>query len=484
MLPDLFRYGVLPLVVVFASILCILALALFLTHTRAAAILLIVVILSFITATSFGYLDAPTFSVYNKGTRTFFFPLIQYYLYGLFFVTLFHNKLVGRTLLKGAGDRWMLAFAALFAIHVAYGLATGIPLALVLSTGGLLNVLHLSMIAYITANALRDDDSLVLLVRLLVGIVLLRGCYALVRFLFAGGDPQNAYSNVSQLALKVTFWDASEGLIAALVVFYCAGRLLRGWNALSLGARAFCALAIGVELLVILLSYRRTSWYGLLFASAYLTWQLPRNKRAVPLVLAALSILLPVIYLSTIRFQKTLGQGNLSLIERLAPDIDTRNSVSSPSSRFYELYTASETVRRNPLVGVGAWGDFDVGVNDAGLEYHQGNFGFVHSGFGHVLLKSGLVGLFLFCGMLLSPWRFARRARTSVPERRLPAFDSCRAGLVFMIPSLLAGTPIVEFRAMALMGVLLAVPIAIAKMASGGGTPGVAVTANVLPSSL
>jgi O-antigen ligase len=173
-----------------------------------------------------------------------------------------------------------------------------------------------------------------------------------------------------------------------------------------------------------------------------------------------------VIYLSTARYQKALGQSNLSLIERIAPDVGANSGISSPSSRFYELYTAFETAERHPLFGVGAWGEFEVNLTDAGrLDYHQGDFSFVHSGFGHVLLKSGLIGLVLFSGMLFSAWRFAARARANVPERHLALFDSCRAGLVFMLPSLLVGGPIVEFRSMALLGILLAVPVAISKVA-------------------
>ena len=460
----LLRYGIPSVVVVVASAFCILAVALFLNHTRVAALLLVGVILTFVTATSFGYLHPPEFSVYTKGARLLFFPIIQFYLYGLFLAFLFQNRLAGRTVMKGAGSGWMLAFAALFACHVAYGLATGVSLASVFSTNGLVNVLHMSMIAYVVTSALRDDRSFELPIRVLLAIAVLRGAYALARFLFASGDPQNAYRNVAGLGLKITFWDATEGLIASLVVLYCVGRLLRDWSTLSLAARGFFAGAITVELLVILFSYRRTNWYGLLLATFFFAWQLPRHRHAVAARLAVVSLLLPVIYLSTARYQSTLGQSNLSLVERIAPDI-AMNGIASTSSRFYELYRALETVQQHPLVGVGAWGEFEVGASDTGLKYHEGNFDLVHSGLGHVLLKSGLIGLVLFCGIFFSSWRFAARARANVPERHLALFDGCRAGLVFMLPSLLFGTPIIEFRAMALLGLLLAVPIAISRQA-------------------
>jgi hypothetical protein len=358
----------------------------------------------------------------------------------------------------------MLAFAVLFACHVAHGLADGVSLKSVFSTTGLVNILHMSMIAYVVASVMRNDRSFEVPVRILLAIAVLRGCFGLARFLFAGGDPQNPYRTLDGIGLKVTFFDASEGLIASLVVFYCAGRLLRDWRTLSLATRVFFAGAIGLELLVILFAYRRASWYGLLLAAAYFVWQLPKNKRAVTAALVVVPMLLSVIYLSTSRYQSTLGQSNLSLIERIAPDVGANSGISSRSSRFYELYRAFETVQQHPFVGVGAWGEFEVGVSDAGLEYHKGDFRFVHSGFGHVLLKSGLIGLALFCGMILSAWRSASRARGQVSEEDLALFECFRAGLVFMVPSLLFGGPIVDFRAMTLLGVLLAMPAAISRV--------------------
>ena len=449
-----------------ASAVCCVAIALLWAHGKVAALLFVLVILSFVTANSYGYVDAPTFSVYSKGTRTFFFPVIQYYVYALFITTLLRDKLSDRVVLKGAGGGWMLAFTALFACQAAYGLSTGIPADAVFSTDGLLNVVHMSMIVYVVVSALRDERSFALLIRMLLAVAVLRGCYGLARFFVAGGDPQNAYSNIDSVALRITFWDANEGLIGSLVVFYCMDRLVRGWSSLSLASRAFFAVAIAIELSVILLSFRRTSWYGLLLAAGYFAFRLPRNSRAAIARVAVLLMLVPVAYLTTARYREMLGQSNLSLVERIAPDVAKGGGISNPSSRFYELYRAFDTVKRHPLLGVGAWGEFEVGASDVGLEYHHGNFGFVHSGFGHVLLKSGVVGLVIFLGILISGWRFASHETAALPATNLALFDSFRAGLVFMLPTLLFGGLINEFRTMALLGLLLAVPIAVVRLAS------------------
>lgn len=460
----LHSYGMPVFAAVFVTVFSVIAFGLFLENARFAALLFFVVILCSINP-GYGFSEPPPFSVYTKGSSIFFFPIIQCYLYGLFLATLFKDRFESITVLKGAGQGWMLAFAALFACHVAYGLVYGVSLSELVSQFGLINVLHMSMIAYVAVSVIRDEKSLAWFTKTLLAIAVARGCYGLGRFLFLGGDPQNAYANLFNLDLKITFWDFNEGLIASLVVFYCAGRLLRGWGTLSLATRAFFVGAIVIELLVILFSYRRTNWYGFLLAACYFVWLLPKSKRAITALIFVLLMLPPVVYLSTQREQEALHKSNLSLIERIAPDVSKEGGITSRYARFYELSKALDTIAQSPLVGVGTWGEFDVGSSSLGLDYHQGQFGFVHSGLGHVLLKSGIIGLIIFCGVLFSAWRFASRVRSHVPGKYLALFEAFKAGLIFLVPVLLFGTPIIEFRSMALLGVILAVPISIAIIA-------------------
>jgi hypothetical protein len=323
----------------------------------------------------------------------------------------------------------------------------------------------MSMITYVGVSVIRDEKSVAIFTKVLLGVAAASACYGLGRFLFFGGDPQNAYANLSGLNLKITFWDFNEGLIASLVAVYCSWRLFREWGTLPLAARAFFVGTILVELLVILFSYRRTNWFGFLLAGCYFIWLLPKSKRAVAGLIFMLLILPPVLYLSTQRQQEALRQSDLSLIERIAPDAGARSGIIERDTRFYELYRAFVTVTQSPVVGVGVWGEFDVGLSASGLEYHKGNYDFVHSGLVHVLLKSGLTGLVFFCGILFSAWRFASRARSRVREKDLALFESCRAGLIFMVPMMLFNATVMDFRSMALLGVLLAVPIAISGVA-------------------
>jgi hypothetical protein len=462
LLSILFSYGIPLFVAVFVSVFSVITLGLFMANARVAALLFFIVIISFVHPS---YVVHEGFDVYAKGSRTFFFPIIQFYLYGLFLAILFQNTFEMRTVMKGAGKGWMLAFAALFSCHFAYGLGDGVSLAALLSERGLINVLHMSMIAYVAVSVIRDEKSLAWFTKTLLAIAVARGCYGLGRFLFFDGDPQNAYVKYGLTDLKITYWDINEGLIASMVVFYCGWRLFREWSTLSRGARTFFVVAAVVELLDILFSYRRAQQYGLLLAGLYFIWLLPKGKRAVAALTFVLLMLPAVGYLSSYRTQETFHQNNLSLIEQLAPDVATKGGITSRYARFYELSEALDTIAQSPLVGVGIWGEFDIGISSRGLEYHEGRYDLVHSGLGHVLLKSGIIGLIIFCGVLFSAWRFASRARSYVPEKHLGLFEACRAGLIFLVPSLLFGTPIPEFRSMALLGVILAVPISISIVA-------------------
>ncbi len=88
LLSTLLRYAMFSGILLLASAFCIRGIALFLTYTRVAALLFIVVILSNVNPGDFGYLEESGPSVYIKGVSVFFFPLFQYYLYGLFLATL------------------------------------------------------------------------------------------------------------------------------------------------------------------------------------------------------------------------------------------------------------------------------------------------------------------------------------------------------------------------------------------------------------
>ncbi|ODS67739.1 MAG: hypothetical protein ABS43_29820 [Bordetella sp. SCN 67-23] len=467
-LPYLFGYGIPFGIVIAMALVSVLALGLFIAYPKYGALPFFAVVLVFVN-TSYGLQaeDAGGFSVYTKGGRYLPFPIIQFYLYGLFVATWVGNLFSRYRPLQQSGGVWMLLFAILFAGHFAVGLFEGEHWLVLISQRGLTNVLHMAMVIYITATVLRNQHDLSNLTKVFLAVAVYHGVFGVGRFLLFGGDPQNAYENFGNLNIKITYWDVNEGLIATMAAFYFAWRLTHEWEKLSTGAKWLFLTCLAVELLVIVFSFRRSNWFGLLLAGVFFLYWQPPSRRWIYFVLGVAVVLPSLLAVGTYRAQETLNRSNLTFLERIAPDSSKAKSLTDKESRFFELYTALQTVKEKPLFGVGTWGSFKVGASEhMALAYHGGRYDFVHSGFGHVLLKSGFLGLFLFVGILVALWRYASRLRQYVPENSLALFESFRAGLIFFIPTLLSGTPIPEFRTMIWLGLVLAIPLAIAKMSA------------------
>lgn len=464
----LFGYGLPFGIVIGMAIVSILALGIFVAYPKYGALPFFAVVLMFVN-TAYGLQgeEAGGFSVYTKGGRFLPFPIIQFYLYGLLLATWLGNQFSGFRPLRQSGGAWMLLFALMFAGHIVVGLFEGEHWLFLISQRGLINVLHLMMVIYITATVLRDQKDLSALTKIFLAVAVYHAVFGLARFFLLGGDPQNAYENFGGLNIKITYWDVNEGLIATIAAFYFAWCLTHGWNKLSAGAKWLFLVCLTLELLVIVFSFRRSNWFGLMLAGAFFLYWQPPQRRWIYFGLGAAVVMPALFAVGTYRAQETLNRSDLTFVERIAPDSARAKSLTDKKSRFFELYTAWHTVKEKPLFGVGTWGSFKVGASEhLALLFHQGRYDFVHSGFGHVLLKSGLVGLVLFVGMLIAVWRYASRMRRWIPDERLAIFESFRSGFVFLIPTLLAGTPIAEFRTMIWLGLVLAVPLAIAKMSA------------------
>ena len=102
----------------------------------------------------------------------------------------------------------------------------------------------------------------------------------------------------------------------------------------------------------------------------------------------------------------------------------------------------------------GSWGTYEG--DRATLDYHFGKLDFVHSGFGHIVLKTGVVGLALFLAMLGAfAAHYLRHRKYLQGNSRLLA-DAGMASLLFWVPTLLVGTPLIEFRTMLMFRLSLA----------------------------
>jgi hypothetical protein len=307
--------------------------------------------------------------------------------------------------------------------------------------------MYLVVIAFKTE---RDHQNLLLCIIALAGA---RALFGLVRYVFFGGDAANPYKNFEQMDIKIYFFDIGDNFIASLAAF-CAAWLLTSPQArLSTLKRVALLAFLALQIAAVALSFRRSSLLGLAFMFSLLIFRLPSRQRLLVAVFAAgfLSVIAAVFFQHRLQYAGDAPGGILSsLIYDIAP------SKNMDDNRFYELYAAAKSLGDNWLFGLGTWGTF-TGDQDI-LSYHFGRFDFVHSGFGHIVLKTGVVGLVLFCCILASYISYYLKHRRFLSGNALLIADAGFAGFLFWIPSLLVGTPIIEFRTMLLLGFTLALP--------------------------
>lgn len=414
-------------------------------------LLLLGVLVFFPDQTSWGATAvAPVFNIYSKGSGLLtYFSFTTVYLWGLYFLVLFHAIFRREQLPYCNIRRFLWAFNLLLCGHVIAGMVLNAPLLETLSGKGVINIFHMSVLLLLALRVVQDERDLDRLTDFLLVCALLRGGWGLVRFLFFGGDPVNVYSNVEEFAVKITFYDITDSLVACVGAFFAASRLSTGWRDIGTVRKAFYSALIAVGIAVIVFSSRRNAWLGLTLAGLYFILTQPARQRLLSVgVMAAVGAV--VGYVAQERLG-TLGGGGLG---SLVYDITRGGAVSLYGGRFQELAQALETIRNNPILGVGAWGEF-AGY---GIDYHQGSYGFVHSGFVHVLLKTGLVGLTIFLGIFVGFASFVLRRRSAIDSAYRPLFDAAFGGFLFLLPSLSVATPVIEYRTMLMLGIVLSLP--------------------------
>ena len=88
------------------------------------------------------------------------------------------------------------------------------------------------------------------------------------------------------------------------------------------------------------------------------------------------------------------------------------------------------------FTGIGAWGRY-TGYQRISWQLTEDGGLFLHSGVLHVALKSGLLGMLLFGGLVAAFVAVARCALRTLPPEYLGLGAAGVAGVVFMLPDLL-----------------------------------------------
>lgn len=402
--------------------------------------------------------------VYVLGMNTFYLSLYEIALLVIFVTTL---VLVPKPESSQATDIWRKMFLAYLALAFLFFLYVLADSSEVFSDSWLLNfekstfvtVLWQGIFVYVCTTLLWSRRDVRRLTVWMVTAVVLNHLWGMLRYAALGGDPQNAYAALEKLALKITFWDINDSVMAAFLVGYGLFRLLaepgrpRHWRWLDFGV-------VLLGIVSIALSARRTAQGGLVLALLGILMCLPKGKRGIVILVLASCIPLALI----VTAQRSTGSG--SVIDKVMLDVKSSKVEDPRKSRFYEWRRAWLSIKESPWVGLGPKGAFRV-IDDTGLEYHRHNFGFMHSGIGHLLLKSGFLGLSLYLFVLGVFVLNIKRSWAGLPNSVRPLCVGAVAGLCASLPNFVTGTPIIEIRTMLAMGVFMSVLIICSRFSSG-----------------
>lgn len=418
-------------------------------------LLLYLVPFFFFSMSTYGALEAGG-TIWHRGSGLLYLPIMTWGLLCIYLLTWYSDKFNRRSVATTPLHPWFLGLGLLFAAHLCMAAILGESLDSAAHTNGFRNLV-LSGIFYALLLRIFDTSfKLRWLIDFLVACTVARGLFGVVRFLFLGGDPANVYENVERIAVKLTFFDINDSLLASIVIFFCAWELLNRWKNLPAWRRIAYLSATGIEAFIVLFSYRRTAWGGLLAVLLYLAWLLPMRKRVVAMLSALPVALAGIAYVAS----KRLGGRSLEdIVARFLGEFSGQQSFKGVSQREYELRLAWQAFTDSPIFGVGSWGAYHTGYAQIGWQQGDHAFGFLHSGFLHILVKTGLLGFGLFVGLICAFTAIVLRVKRHISPEWQGAFHVGIAGLMFQIPNWLVGTPIPEFRTMQLFALCLALPL-------------------------
>jgi hypothetical protein len=413
-----------------------------------------VAILCLFSSSTWGQLQEEN-TLYSRGTGMFYFSLLNILLW-IATAAAATRQFMSNTQIKlpSPFNYFVIAFSFLLLAHVVLGLMTGKDLPLILGYNGLINILNSALFSWLLLSTLITEKNQQTLIKLLLGLAAVRAVFGLIRYQWFDGDSANPYRNFESLDIKLVYFDICDNYIAAFAAFCLAWLLLTPSVRMKLWQRIFIASWLVVEVATVALSFRRSSLIGLGLMTVVLIMQLPWQRRLWLIATSSLAMIGASATLMRERLQFNVNNPDSGFLSSLLYDVGPDRATQA--SRFYELEAAARSLDGNWLFGLGSWGSF-YGDEDI-LDYHFGKFDFVHSGFGHVILKSGLLGLALFVGLLLTFTIHYFKHRKQLMGSSALLADAGFAGLLFWMPTLLIGTPIIEFRSMLLLGMTLALP--------------------------
>jgi hypothetical protein len=409
-----------------------------------------------INSTSYGSLAVfATPGVYSRGSGLLFFPLVLYYVLGAWCCARVAAAYQHYPAAPCNLRPWFLAWLLLLGGHVAAALLAGVKLADALAPNGFSNIVWMAPLVSLLLLSFRTRAHATELARFILLAGLARALFGLVRWAGFGGDPNNVYANMNAIKIRLTFFDINDSLLCMLAFAIAAVNLFqvvktvrpRSWVALewmTLGATALC----------IVLAYRRTAWIGFVLAFLVIMMRFPLRRRILLAGLGTPVVGAALLYAALRRLSQTKGAGGG--FASLVYDMESRR-FGAESERLLELKLALSDFLSHLVTGIGSWGRYRGYQHISWQANPEGGL-FLHSGLLHVALKTGLVGLVLVAGTIGAFVLLARRALRSLPPEQLALATAGVAGIAFMLPDFLVGTPIPQVRTTQMLALCLALP--------------------------
>ena len=421
-------------------------------------------------STSYGNLSVfASPGVYSRGSGMLLFPVVLWYVLGAWccarIAAGFSEGLAPGGAQGGRPGRvqdfanaascnllpWFWGWTVLLACHAGAAFVAGVPLKDALAPSGFSNIVWMGPLVALMLLAFRTREQALELARFVMLAGLGRALFGLGRWAAFGGDPNNVYANMNAIRIRLTFFDINDSLLCMLAFSIAAVQLFQAaqvrratlWRLLewlTLGATAAC----------IVLSYRRSAWFGFMLGFAIVMLRFPIRRR-VQLALAALPLAGAALgYAALRRLGQTRGGSGLFY------DMQSRR-FGPESERVLELKLVLGDILAKPFTGIGSWGRYS-GYEQISWQANPDGGLFLHSGILHVALKSGLPGIALLAGTVVAFVLAARRALRSLPPELLPLGTAGAAALAFMIPDVLVGTPFPQVRTTQMLAIALALP--------------------------
>jgi len=180
----------------------------------------------------------------------------------------------------------------------------------------------------------------------------------------------------------------------------------------------------------------------------------PLQRRMQMMVLGMPVVGAGLLYAAVKRLGQTKGAGGG--LSSLFYDMNSKR-FGAESERVLELKFALADFFSHLFTGIGSWGRY-AGYQHISWQSGQDGGLFLHSGVLHIALKAGLPGLILLFGTIWVFMAFTRRALRTLPPELLGLATAGAAGLAFMLPDLLIGTPFPQVRTTQMLALCLALP--------------------------